>query len=572
MNFVKCSSFVAHVSKAQIVFCLFLTILLSIYLLLGCSDQVSLPSAGQLAEFENAGPVRPSVDIDRLVRAKIGGGPYRLVPGEVLELTMPTILQVVTAEEPGGNEKAAPYVCRVSESGTITLPVVGEIEAAGNTLAEIESAVIDAYYPKYTVTRPSVFARILEYKTAKVSITGAVEKPGIYELRTDQMSLVALLMEAGGIIDEGAALIRIIHPDETVLNNVDAPRERVEQIIEHKPKETVLAVLSAHYPASNEIEVQLTFKQPNLSSTTGQLIITKHDGTPLLTEQLDITSEIEMQALLKRLAQKDSRVSTFKVRQRLYALAELLKPGFGIHYSGNETEYEKMNRNVELNTAQILLAGGFADENINSNAKRSVSDSGQNFTPDETLHEQFVVTCKEILETLELKKTQKLGKKLTQEIHKKPEPLVLPVKGFNIPFADVALQDGDSVVVERLQLPLFTVIGLVNKPGNFPYLPDVRYNLMQALAFAGGFDQAAEPRYATVYRLKADGTIVSAAFEVLKKVRNGSVLTDALNAPIKPGDIVDVAHTPRTRTKLFLDRMFRINLGVYAPLHILGQN
>jgi len=68
-----------------------------------------------------------------------------------------------------------------------------------------------------------VFAQVLEYKTAKVSITGAVEKPGIYELRSDQMSLVALLMEAGGIVDEGATLIRIIHPDETVLNNVEAP-------------------------------------------------------------------------------------------------------------------------------------------------------------------------------------------------------------------------------------------------------------------------------------------------------------------------------------------------------------
>ena len=83
MNFVKYDSSVAHISKTQIVFCLFLTLLLAIYLP-GCSDQVSLPSPEGLAEFENAGPVRPSVDIDRLVRASIGGGPYRVVPGVVL--------------------------------------------------------------------------------------------------------------------------------------------------------------------------------------------------------------------------------------------------------------------------------------------------------------------------------------------------------------------------------------------------------------------------------------------------------------------------------------------------------
>ena len=571
MNFVKYSSSVAHISKTQIVFCLFLTILLSIYLL-GCSDRVSLPSPEGLAEFENAGPVRPSIDIDCLVRAKIGGGPYRIVPGEVLELTMPTILQVVTAEEPGGTEKAAPYVCRVSEKGTITLPVVGKIKVAGNTLAEIESAVIDAYYPEYTVTRPSVFARILEYRTAKVSITGAIENPGIYELRSDQMSLVALLMEAGGIIDEGAALIRIIHPDETVPNNVEAPRERVEQIIEYKPKETVLAVPSAHYPASNEIEVQLTFKQLTLSSTTGQLTIIKHDGTPLLTEQLDITSEIEMQALLKRLAQKDSRVSTFQVKQRLYALAELLKPGFDIHNSVGETAHENMNRNAEFNTAQILLAGGFAGENINSNAKLSVSDSRQNFTSDETLHRQFVETYKEILEILDLRKNQEVRKKTKSGKLKKPEPLVLPVKGLNIPFADVALRDGDSVIVERLRLPLVTVVGLVNKPGNFPYPPDVKYNLMQALGFAGGLLLSAEPRYATIYRLRADGTTVSAAFNIVNLAKNADP-TDALSVPLKPYDVIAVQHTPRTRAKVFWDRVFRMYITTYIRMEdIIGED
>jgi len=380
------------------------------------------------------------VDIDRLVRAKIGGGPYRIVSGEVLELTMPTILQVVTAEEPEASGKMVPYVCRFSEAGTITLPVVGQIEVAGKTLSEIETAVIDAYYPEYTVTRPSVFARILEYRTAKVSITGAVKNPGIYELRSDQMSLVALLMEAGGIIDEGATLIRIIH--------------------------------------------------------------------------------------------------------------------FG------ETAYENMNRNAKLNTAQVLLAGGFGDENINSNTKLSVSDSRKNFTSDEILHTQFVETYKEILETLDLRKSTEVRKKTESGKPKKLEPIVLPVEGLNIPLADVVLRDGDSVIIERLQLPLVTVVGLVNKPGNFPYPPDVEYNLMQALGFAGGLNLAAEPRYATVYRLKPDGGVVSAIFKIV----DGSKLTEDVSTLIKPGDIIDVAHTPRTRMKLFLDRVFRINLGTYLRL------
>ena len=83
MNFVLGNSLRACISKIRVLFSLFPTILLFINLA-GCSDEVLLPSAGKLAEFEHAGPVRPTVDMDRLVKAKIGGGPYRLVPGGVL--------------------------------------------------------------------------------------------------------------------------------------------------------------------------------------------------------------------------------------------------------------------------------------------------------------------------------------------------------------------------------------------------------------------------------------------------------------------------------------------------------
>jgi len=130
------------------VFCYVLLVVLLFICLSGCGPQARLPSIEQLAEFENAGPILPSVDLDRLMRAKIGVGPYRVVPGDVLELTIPAILQVVTVEQPELIDGVTPYACRVSKSGFITLPIVGEIEVGGKTLAEIELAVIEAYHPR----------------------------------------------------------------------------------------------------------------------------------------------------------------------------------------------------------------------------------------------------------------------------------------------------------------------------------------------------------------------------------------------------------------------------------------
>lgn len=409
MSLPKYKLFIERVSKIQTIFILLLTVLLPVCLT-GCGDQVHLPSAQELIEFENAGPLPPSVDVNRVVRAKIGGGPYRVVTGDALELTMPAVVRFITTEESGIDRVIMPYISRVNTSGNIVIPIVGDIVAAGRTLSKIESDIIDAYYPKHVVTRPSVFARVIDYKTTRVSITGAVLTPGIYSLRSDQMSLVALLMEAGGIIDEGAALIRIIHSDQDILNNEEAEVKAVAQSFE-----------------------------------------------------------------------------------------------------GIDTAKSNL-----INAAKISI-------------------------PNKSLRIQRITETSKFRES---------------------ESLILPIKGLNIPFADVALQDGDSVIVERLQQPLFTVMGLVNSPGNFPHPPDVQYTLMQAIGFAGGLSLIAEPRYVTIYRLKRDGKCISATFPIIDKKN----LANASNTLIKPGDIVAVEHTPRTRTALFLDRVFRINIGTYWGL------
>jgi len=138
------------------------------------------------------------------------------------------------------------------------------------------------------------------------------------------------------------------------------------------------------------------------------------------------------------------------------------------------------------------------------------------------------------------------------------KPIVLPVKGLNIPFADVALYDGDVVEVEKLDPEVFTVLGPVKNPGVFPYPPDAQYNLMQAVAFAGGPNLVLDPRYVTVYRQDAngEGEVVSATFGLDKKS-----LAKASNIKIKPGDVISVEMTLDTRVRMILKEMFYIRVG-----------
>jgi protein involved in polysaccharide export with SLBB domain len=123
-------------------------------------------------------------------------------------------------------------------------------------------------------------------------------------------------------------------------------------------------------------------------------------------------------------------------------------------------------------------------------------------------------------------------------------------------------------LVERLEQLPFTVIGLVNRSGSFEYPYNVRYNLMQAIGFAGGLNQDIEPRYAMVYRLTSDGKVSNATFQVA----HGSKLEDALTTHIRPGDIIVVEHTPRTRTNAFLNKVFRVNIGTYLRIDDLWED
>lgn len=134
--------------------------------------------------------------------------------------------------------------------------------------------------------------------------------------------------------------------------------------------------------------------------------------------------------------------------------------------------------------------------------------------------------------------------------------VVLPVKGLNVPFADLSLRGGETIEVARWNPDLFTVVGLVTKPGAYEYIPGGSINLMQALAMAGGVDRVAAPPYATVFRKNADGKIVAVSFEIM-----GNGLAQASDVEIRPGDVVAVEHTTGTWTRSLIAAVFRAQVN-----------
>lgn len=111
------------------------------------------------------------------------GKEYRVGPNDLLDV------EVLNLEN-------AKRTVRVNAAGYITLPLVGPVTVAGLTQQQIEQHIAGLYGDKY-LQNPQVSVFIREFTTERITVDGAVAKPGIYPL-VGQMTLLRVLALAGG--------------------------------------------------------------------------------------------------------------------------------------------------------------------------------------------------------------------------------------------------------------------------------------------------------------------------------------------------------------------------------------
>jgi polysaccharide biosynthesis/export protein len=91
----------------------------------------------------------------------------------------------------------------VSNDGNISVPLLGNVKAAGLTQQQLRDELAEQWGEKY-LQHPQVMLTIQEFKSRPVSVVGAVAKPGEYYL-TGRRSLVEVLAMAGGPANLGAS-------------------------------------------------------------------------------------------------------------------------------------------------------------------------------------------------------------------------------------------------------------------------------------------------------------------------------------------------------------------------------
>lgn len=132
-----------------------------------------------------------------------GGNDYTIGPRDVLGI------QVLELTEMNVDR-------RVNDNGTIDLPLLGQIQAAGSTAAEVRERIATALI-KY-VNQPNVLVSVKEFNNKPVSVFGAVLRPGSLSI-SGKWTLMQAISAAGGLSEKAGRKILVLRRAENGLSD-----------------------------------------------------------------------------------------------------------------------------------------------------------------------------------------------------------------------------------------------------------------------------------------------------------------------------------------------------------------
>ncbi len=216
-----------------------------------CARTPKLPEPAAQAEPnpEVAGLNR---DIARAAsRGSSGASDYKIGADDLVQVTLFDI---------EGKDGAPRQIdTRVSQSGTVTLPLIGTVNVGGQTAVAAEATLKERYH-KY-IHDPQVTVFIKEYRSYRVSVVGYVEKPGVYEV-SGQRSLLEVLAMAGGLNDKAGKTLQISRGGEDKLDTIVVDLDRLSREGDMRLNLAMMPGDVVNVPKAGVVYVQGSVKKP----------------------------------------------------------------------------------------------------------------------------------------------------------------------------------------------------------------------------------------------------------------------------------------------------------------------
>jgi len=197
------------------------------FALTACQSPAHVPKNVPPDVADGGGGVDDSARVRTLWQDRTAGGVRTepcLGPGDLLEIS------VFHWPDMQG------YRARVSPAGTIALPMLGTVKAAGLTETELRDQIANGL--KRNIMRdPQVSVFVAERVSQQVSVTGAVARPGLYGLSRDHRTVSDMLSEAGGLAEMAGGKVLLYPVKGSVCDASGAARPPVRTLSDIEPVE-----------------------------------------------------------------------------------------------------------------------------------------------------------------------------------------------------------------------------------------------------------------------------------------------------------------------------------------------
>lgn len=120
-------------------------------------------------------------------------------------------LVAITIVSGSRDERVIPVPARVAQDGTVTVPLVGPVPIGGLEPVAAEQQIARAGMERGIYRQPAVTLIITEHATNRVTVLGAVSKPGVVSLPRSSCDLASALAAAGGLSTDAGTKVEVLH-------------------------------------------------------------------------------------------------------------------------------------------------------------------------------------------------------------------------------------------------------------------------------------------------------------------------------------------------------------------------
>jgi polysaccharide export outer membrane protein len=149
---------------------------------------------------------------------------------------------------------------RITENGTITMPLIGEVKVAGLSAVDAGTQIGDALKSGKFLKNPQVTVAVTTVRSRQVNVLGMVARPGRYPLDESSSRLADVIAASGGILTGGSELVTLVRDGQPTKVDVMA------KAVDLKNGDTILVDRAAQFYIYGEVTRAGAYRvEPNMT-------------------------------------------------------------------------------------------------------------------------------------------------------------------------------------------------------------------------------------------------------------------------------------------------------------------